>query len=243
MAGERQTKRERTRLEGTRFDGVRLDGTRLKGIALVTMAADHFAVAFLEPWAPVWLILRLVGRIAFPLYCFLLVEGFCHTRSVGKYMARLGVFALISELPFDWMNGESFLAFGHQNVFFTLLFGLAALWGMVYFLNRQSSVGAVLWCGAAAALAGLCRTDYGATGVILIVLLYYFREDHGRRFLLGYAVLILGAGIMEFTAAAGFGLMETYNGERGRGYRLLFYWFYPLHLLVFAAVRWLLNMG
>lgn len=220
---------------------ISLDGTKLKIIALVTMTADHFAVAFLEPWSPVWLVLRLIGRVAFPLYCFLLVEGFLHTRSVGRYLARLGVFALISEVPFDWMNGEGPLTLAHQNVFFTLFLGLAALWGLVRYLNRQLPVTAVVWCGIAAALAGLCRTDYGPTGVILIVLLYYFRDDHRRRFVLGYIFLILGAGIMEFTTTASFLLMERYNGERGRGLRPLFYWFYPLHLLLFAAGRWLLN--
>ena len=206
---------------------------------MATMAADHFAVAFLEPWGPAWLTLRLIGRLAFPLYCFLLTEGFCHTRSVGRYLMRLGIFALLSEIPFDWVNGEGPLTFSHQNVFFTLFLGLAALWGLVWFMNRRQPVTAVLWCGAMAVLAGVCRTDYGAAGVILIVLLYYFREDPSRRLALGYGVLLLGAGTMEFTAIGSFFLLGFYNGERGRGPRQLFYWFYPLHLLAFAAIRML----
>ncbi|MCI9067722.1 MAG: conjugal transfer protein TraX, partial [Lachnospiraceae bacterium] len=79
-----------------------LNGRTLKWIAVVTMFIDHLGIV-LSPGVSteVWRTMRIVGRIAFPIFCFLLVEGFYHTRDVKKYLLRLGAFALVSELPFD----------------------------------------------------------------------------------------------------------------------------------------------
>ena len=78
-----------------------LTGTQLKVIALVTMIIDHIGVVLLEPNSVVYWVARSIGRLAFPIYCFLLVEGFIHTRNVKKYLGRLLLFAVISEIPFD----------------------------------------------------------------------------------------------------------------------------------------------
>ena len=95
----------------------------LKMIAITTMLIDHVGAVLL----PQYPILRIIGRIAFPIFCFLLVEGFMHTHDVIRYMTRIGLFALISEIPFDLLFYGRILDGTHQNVFFTLFIGLVML--------------------------------------------------------------------------------------------------------------------
>src|SRR5699024_2332190 len=100
-----------------------LSGFQLKCIAILSMALDHTgAVLFPQE---IWL--RCAGRLAFPVFCFLIVEGFVHTHDVYRYMARLGVFALISEIPYDLAFRGVCLEFAYQNVFFTLLIGIVMM--------------------------------------------------------------------------------------------------------------------
>ncbi|MBP3544518.1 MAG: hypothetical protein J6J86_09845, partial [Lachnospiraceae bacterium] len=127
-----------------------LAGSTLKIIAIITMFIDHIGAAIFENneitmcvmakgehayviWGLADLVLRLIGRIAFPIFCFLLVEGFLHTRDVKKYALRLGAFCLISEIPFNLAFFGQPLYAGHQNVFFTLLIGLLVLIGLKHF--------------------------------------------------------------------------------------------------------------
>ena len=128
-----------------------LSGSALKWIALFTMLIDHIGAVLLEcgvlqaysqnlPTSLSYetsyfifqadLIIRQIGRISFPIFCFLLVEGFHHTSNRKKYALRLFFFALLSEIPFDLALQGTFLEFGYQNVLFTLLFGFLTLWAM-----------------------------------------------------------------------------------------------------------------
>lgn len=135
-------------------------GTTLKIIAIVAMLIDHTAAILIEHYiltvTPasfssaeaqmawfrenpgvaimeiVYLVMRLIGRFGFPLFAFLIVEGFQHTRSVKKYALNLGVFALISELPFNLGFASKLFYVGYQNVFFTLLLGLLCITCMNY---------------------------------------------------------------------------------------------------------------
>ena len=217
-----------------------LNGTQLKWIALITMLIDHTAHVLVGPWTSLYLGMRLAGRLAFPLYGFLLVEGFVHTRNVNRYLGRLGLFALLSELPFDWMNGG--LSFESQNVFFTLFFGLLALRGYVVLQNRNLPPAAYLWCAGMCALAWLLRTDYGWAGVALICFLYRFRENILWKTVFGYATLMFGVNWMEATALASFVLMKWYNGEKGQSRRKwIFYLFYPMHILALVALRFIIK--
>lgn len=128
------------------FDG--FSGSSLKIIAITSMIIDHIGVSMISRlpgitdksgfiYALYW-ICRLIGRMAFPIYIFLLVEGFTHTRSKTKYSIRLLIFAIVSELPFDLALRGKLFDFKHQNVFLTLFIGLLVIWGIDSVRNRQN---------------------------------------------------------------------------------------------------------
>ena len=210
-----------------------LSGSALKWIAIVTMLIDDVAASGLvDSWN-----MRLIGRTAFPLFCFLLAEGAVHTRDMKKYLARLAIFAVLSEVPFDLALWGNPFCWEHQNVYWTLLLGL----GVIYLLQNypvgtaegwKAALGLVFFAG----LAEIGRTDYGAIGVILIVLLYQLREKHWLQLLAGYGLpaLTMYAEVWCFPA---FVLMAFYNGTRGRQPKYILYAFYPVHL----AVIWILK--
>lgn len=124
-----------------------ISGSTVKLVGIIAMLIDHFAVAVLlrymyaGGWSDrlyvLYTILRLVGRIGFPIFCFLLVEGFGRTKSKTKYALRLLLFALLSEIPFDLAFSAKVLEFRYQNVFFTLFFGLLAMCAYDYLENHR----------------------------------------------------------------------------------------------------------
>lgn len=131
-----------------------IPGSTLKIIAITVMFIDHFAAIILAnymisgKWATgpftyqtlynIYMAMRVIGRLGFPIFCFLLVEGFMHTHNVWKYLRNLAIFALISEIPFNLAFGDALFTFEYQNVFFTLLFGLLGLIGISYAMRRES---------------------------------------------------------------------------------------------------------
>lgn len=227
-----------------------ISGSMLKWFAVITMAIDHMGAGLLEsyvmnawggsPLEGVFLerwnellaadhMIRAVGRPAFPIFCFLLVQGFVHTRDVKKYAVRLGVFAVISEIPFDLALRIRPFYWKHQNVFFTLLIGLLTIWFMKRFQNR-------LWAKVSGLLTGavcaeLLCTDYGAFGIALIVLLYLLQDKKVLQCILGAVCCA-----WETTAPLAFLLIWFYDGKRGRQLKWFFYWFYPVHLLLYALI-------
>lgn len=228
-----------------------LSGTALKLAACITMLIDHIGASCIEaayaaaseiPEAVAQLdtVLRLIGRLAFPVFCFLLVEGFLHTHDVKKYIERLLVFGLVSEVPFDLAFFRTPFYWGHQNVYWTLALGVLAMAALKHF---EDADGNVAWKGRFAALglavlAQLLNTDYGAIGVALIVALYLTRSDRKYQCIIG-AVMML----FELTAPLAFLLIWHYNGQRGRcapWQKWAFYGFYPVHLTILAAVTNLL---
>lgn len=230
----------------------RFSGTALKVIACISMLLDHIGAACLERgaalagrWVAVraWdILLRCVGRLAFPIYCFLLVEGFAHTRSAKNYALRLLAFAFISELPFDLAFYGSAAYWQHQNVYWTLFFGVAAMEALKAY-EGKGALGPALALGCALA-AEFMRTDYGALGVLLIVALYALRENRAAQCVVGALIITLGQALpIALGAAAAFVGVWFYSGERGRCPRAAkwaFYIFYPAHLCVLAWVTYLI---
>ena len=245
-------------------------GSVLKWVAILTMLIDHIGVVLVLGWAKsrhywgsgieslnFYYVLRSIGRLGFPLFCFLLTEGFFHTRSRWKYLLRLFVFALISEIPFDLAFQVDLSYWGpffelkDQNVFFTLTFGLLAvmLWDR---LTLGNSPGCGVWRGLAAiacsialgAAAYYLKTDYGAMGVALILVMYLLRDRPWARDLLAGGVLAamipFGSHWIELFGVLAFPLFHLYNGQRGRQSKYFFYVFYPAHLLLLALLARLL---
>lgn len=233
--------------------GMPLSGTTLKWIAVISMLIDHTAevlinhnAALTDPiWAQIYVLMRGIGRIAFPIYAFLLVEGFLHTKDVKKYLARMLTFAVVSEIPFDLAVFHTPFYWGYQNVFFTLFLGLLALAGEnVVHQSSGMFAGAGLWKQAFVLIlcvgtAQLINCDYGAFGVFFIILLYMTRYDKKTQTVLGAISLIWELpGILAFIP------IRLYNGTRGRcGNRYFFYAFYPAHLLaLWVAGRFIFKL-
>ena len=235
---------------------VYLSGNVLKWIAMIAMFIDHSAVVLIEnrflggqtagvdyalalaqpgPWWKLDLVMRLIGRLAFPIFCFLLVEGFVHTRSVKDYAMRLALLACVSEIPFDLaIFGKAFY-WDYQNVAFTLLLGIGAM--SAWKKCEGKSVFQVLSAGGFCLMAMMVDCDYGAFGVFLIVLLYALRENRRWQAIFG-ALSVL----WENSAPLAFILIYFYNGERGKAnWKYLFYTFYPLHLLILAGIARILG--
>ena len=253
-----------------------VSGSVLKWVAILTMFVDHAAASLvygLAKYSHAWgtgllskggyWFLRGVGRLGFPLFCFLLVEGFFHTRSRPKYLLRLFVFALLSELPFDLGLHDTWkvfgdpslpfwqrigLQFGGQNVFFTLALGLLAvmLWDR---LTQGRDPACAPWRGLAAiacaaalgAAAYYMKTDYKAMGVALILVFYLMHDRPWERDLCAAGVLAamlpFGSHWIELFGVLAFPLFHVYNGERGRQSKYFFYIFYPAHLLLLAILQ------
>lgn len=189
-------------------------------------------------------VFRMIGRIAFPIYCFLLVEGLTYTSNVKRYAVRLALFSLISEVPFDMAFSGTVLEFEYQNVFFTLLIGLLVMWAYRTVEERETwkpVVKAVLDIAAVAAgmaAADFLRTDYGAIGIVCIMALYIFRKNKKHQILAG----CIGFS-WEITAPIAFFPIAFYNGKRGFHIKYFFYAFYPLHLLIIWLAATVLGMG
>jgi len=242
-----------------------LTGSHLKWIAILTMLIDHIGAALLErallpqianavlagnafnflptdyhTWYNFDSILRYIGRLSFPIFCFLLVEGFLHTKNVKGYLLRLGLFALISEIPFDLAFNGSILELTSQNVFFTLFIGLTVLLVLQYFEETLPSH--LLPLRYLVAITGMMfalflRTDYDALGVLLIVLLYEFRASRKWQCIIGALAMLFNS----YTAPFAFLFIWFYNGERGKQLpKYFFYAFYPVHLLVLFFIQLLL---
>lgn len=224
-----------------------INGYTLKMIAIITMLIDHIGAFTLgggllyqdyiqsnpilfEILKILYTVMRQIGRLAFPIFCFLLVEGFIHTKNVKKYALRLLLFAFISEIPFDLAIGGSFFDFNQQNIFFTLFIGLVV---MIIASRVEGKVFLQLVVFTVGMLAGyVLNVDYSFMGIFLLEILYFFRF-HRRSQVLSGAVSVL----WEPAAALSFIPIWFYNGERGRSMKYFFYWFYPVHILILAVIN------
>ena len=235
-------------------------GTALKTIACITMLVDHIGASCIEagiltpgldagtlsqdtlsayPLYRLDMVLRFTGRLAFPLFCFLLVEGFLHTHDFKKYALRMLGFALISEWPFDWAFFSG-VYWGHQNVYFTLLLGLLAMKALDTYRTPEGMpvLKGILGVAACFLAAALLHCDYDVLGLTLILALYMTRKDKRAQCIAG-AVFSL----FEPVAPLAFGLVWFYSGERGGSSKLeqwAFYWFYPAHIFILGILTNLL---
>ena len=215
----------------------RLDGRTLKLVACLCMLIDHLGASCFSSV----MVLRIIGRLAFPIYCFLLVEGAVHTHDMKKYILRMGIFALISEIPFDLALFHRVIYPGHQNVFFTLGLGLLAIRFIehpIEHLEIPDNLYKFLVIIAAGLIAEFLNTDYGFTGVAVICVFYHLREQPQLKYPIA-ALLLAAMGGVEVYAVLALIPILLYNGQRGRQTKAMqygFYIFYPAHLLLLAVL-------
>lgn len=227
-----------------------VSGSVLKTVAIVTMLIDHIA-AFLYPQIPFltktlftlsipnittkavtpYYIMRSIGRIAFPLFCFLLVEGWKHSTNRFRYGLCLLIGAIVSEYPFDLVHGGG-LSFTHQNVFFTLFLGLIGLWLYDRFKDRRCLQAITLI--ALFVVTFFLRTDYSIKGVAFILLIYVVQTEL-------LVIGLVGCVLLQLASFPAYLLMGLYNGKRGyiKGpvLKYAFYAFYPVHLTVIYLIQ------
>ena len=218
-----------------------LSGSALKLIAVITMLIDHIAAFGPLVKEPVFLFscfgheftlyffMRFIGRAAFPIYCFLLTEGFLHTRSRKKYAMNLLLFALLSEIPWDLIHFGKLFSLRSQSVYVTLFLGYLGLCALERFRDQWFrlllSLGILFYCSI------LFHSDYGYAGFALILMLYLLRDRVIEK-------AVIGCGFLHcsYRAPIGFIPILLYNGKRGfiQGHCLkyVFYAFYPVHLLI-----------
>ncbi len=216
----------------------------LRLLALMLMCVDHAGLALFPSSG----IFRCVGRLSFPLYCFLLAQGYRHTRDVRAYGRRLLLAAILSEIPFDLLIFGRDACAVEQTVLFSLLLGLLALWAVDAL--QDSPLYALLAASALALAAMAARVSYGWLGIALCLI---FGLTEGRRRLTGaaaalllYTLSLLLSGVarswvlVSLCALLALPILSLYNGRRGLRAPLLtfaFYAAYPLHLLMLWALR------
>ena len=223
-----------------------LSGSHLKLLAVLLMLVDHLAAFWWRTWPEFqtalftvgsravtpYMLMRMVGRLAFPLFAFLIVEGFLHTRNRKRYGINLAVFAVLSEIPWNLVHTGSLLC-PSQNVFFTLLLGYLGLCAIERY--RERPVVMAGWLIGLLVVSIFLRADYGCSGYGFILLLYALRDNKLLQAVIGSCVL--GS---RWIAGLAFIPINMYNGQRGfvKGpvWKYAFYLFYPLHLL---AIWWL----
>lgn len=206
---------------------LRLSGSGLKVIAVLSMVIDHCAFYFMETGTPLYEAMRCFGRIAFPVFAFLIAEGYAYSKDRTWYFIKLLAFAFISEIPWYLLNGAD----GTHNVMFTLALGVLAIGGFDKLKERKPlCIIAILVVMAYAHWIG---ADYEWRGILMIVLFYIFRQNRACQLLLAFPLMMYYGIMGAFLACI---VLLAYDGTRGfakgRIAKYGFYLFYPLHLLV-----------
>ena len=231
-------------------------GSALKLIAVATMLIDHIASALLRNHSffnqtleigsksydlSIYIFLRTIGRIAFPIYGFLLTEGFRYTHDRKKYALNLLGFALISEIPWNLLHGGTLL-YGSQNVFFTLFLGLLCM--IIYETYQQDFKKQLLYLSGIAVFGLFFKADYGLKGIGFLFAMYLLREKKIPQALICTSIL---ATTIPYTlgVACAFLPINLYNHERGfikgKFWKYAFYAFYPVHILILYIIKFYLS--
>ena len=240
-----------------------LSAAALHILAMAFMLMDHLWATLLP--AQEWL--TCVGRIAFPIFAFMAVEGYFHTHNLKKYLLRMLIFAVISEVPFDLMYGGTWFYPVHQNVIWTLMMGLVGIYLMETVRKKKSTFVYILVSAIVVILGGLLGTlsmvDYYGIGVLTVFIFYFFRQRKwwcllGQMLALYWVNVELLGGLMypirlfgmEFELCQqGLALLALlpiwlYRGRQGyhsKPFQYFCYAFYPFHMLVIVLVLNFIN--
>ena len=223
----------------------------LKIFAIVFMVFDHFGISYIRHFS----YFNLIGRMSFPIFAFQISEGFIHTKNLKKYILRLFIFALISQIPFYLFLHKYNPALDNTlNIFFTLLLGLLCIIIYNYFINLKITkkifgveikrIFGILIVLLVSYLGNLIHVDYGYWGILIIFIFYLFKKDK-LAMVISYICLCI---IKYISPLVSFGfhieyiylilstifpiiIILLYNGKQGLKLKYFMYLFYPLHLL------------
>ena len=237
-----------------RFSKIRIfSGAQLKYIAFLSMLIDHVNKALMYPLLTENGFLRYVsdvfdilGRVAFPLFMFFLVEGFFKTGNKFKYLLNLIVFGIISEILFDLFQSAVLFQPNSNNVMFTLALALVMIWVIDELrVPKSYIIPPVLWFPVSiiivitvCLLSMIWGLDYEYHGILIAYFFYIFRNNPILSIIGGYLSIFKTPW-----ALLGFGLTLTYNGKRGKQNKILNYLFYPVHLLILGLLRLYFKIG
>ena len=217
-----------------------LSGSALKLIAMAAMVIDHVALIFFynnPEYSKSYVLMRTIGRISYPVFAFLIVEGYLHTHDFGRYAKRLLYFAVISEIPWQLINHD-----GSHNVLFTLLAGLFVMYMIDHW--HTTNINILLFAIVTGVLLIYFHTDYDCRGLLLILVFYLFKKDP-------FLQTIFGILVMSFYGIRGaliaFLIINAYNGHRGfiqgdMG-KYLVYLIYPCHLFILWIAKIIIVNG
>ena len=233
-----------------------ISGAFLKHLAIVTMVVDHIGVVLL----PDWFILRVIGRLSFIIFCFLLAEGAVHTHNRPKYAIRLLLLALLSVIPFSYAKYGVWLNFEDLNVFFVLSSSVMMLALFDLCKNKPFEyvykILIVILFGVFGYMVGF---EYNFYGYALVACFYQFRGNNIAVGCATTAVTLVALPLFKILVcseqpikALGYSMVEAigllsllfifaYNGERGKQLPKWFYYlFYPVHLGILVGIKmWL----
>jgi len=230
-----------------KLDKLRIfSGAQLKYIAFLSMLADHVNKALIYPFLSGEGILQrisdafdILGRIAFPLFAFFLVEGFFKTGNRKKYLASLVIFGIISEIPFDMALSGVFFEPNSNNIMFTLALMLITIWIIDTLKEKMQNMSKYIWYPFSFVIVGIMciismvtGLDYEYHAIMIGYLFYIFYNKRVFAIFLGYLAIF-----KEVWSLLGFSLILTYNGKRGKQNKLFNYCFYPGHLLILGILR------
>ena len=223
----------------------------LKYIAIVAMLIDHIAWAFVPTGSVLGQIMHFFGRLTGPTMAYMLYEGYIHTKNVKKYAIRLGVFALLSWLPYSLLETGAWY-YPQFGVIFTLFLSLLVMcmWDKTNLPKAVKVILVVIAC--ILSILG----DWPIFDILWPLFLFIYRDNYKKQWLSFYIIIIVEVvviGLPSFiigkplTAICHLGafmvppiLMYLYNGEPGSKnafHKWFFYVFYPLHLLIIWALK------
>ena len=231
-----------------------ISGSGLKLIAVICMLIDHTAGHILKYYdfatdalirlgttdISLYFIMRRIGRISFPIFAFLIAEGYVHTKNKKKYGLNLLASALISEIPWNLCHGGELLNPSSQNVLFTLLLGYLAIVVLDYYKDDKKTM--VYFEILLFLTSVFIKSDYGSYGMGLVVVMYLLRENKIMQFLLGSCMMS-----KEIFASLAFVPINMYNGKRGfikgKAAKYFFYIIYPLQYFIIYLIKMKLQIA
>lgn len=228
-----------------------LSGAQLKYIAFVSMLIDHVNKALIYPnlngeglLLKISNLFDVLGRIAFPIFAFLLVEGFFNTKNRKNYLLYLLGFAIISEVPFDLFVTKTFFNPRFNNVLFSLSLALITIWIIDIIKTKIKKSPRIIWYTISLFIVTIMcfismflSVDYDYHAILIVYFFYIFYNKPILSSIFGYLSIF-----KEVWATLGFGFILTYNGKRGKQSKILNYCFYPVHLLILGLLRMYFNI-